>query len=167
MIALNIQDQKQFMSALLTGSQFHSFYLSKAVIATGTTMTLEGRLNPDFYNTGALTLPDGTTRTYALWSETQETCYLRIKGKKLPLSFQITLLLPAPFVPRLLEDAGVTTVTPEQIEGLFLNIRFDRKQLSCVTGTSLRAFTLDKSVEQAWDRWVEGFIRKLGIAAEK
>ena len=38
----------------------------------------------------------------------------------------------------------------EDIEGLYLNIRYDGKGLTCITGTSLKLFTLDRTLELAW-----------------
>lgn len=52
--------------------------------------------------------------------------------------------------------------SPEDINGLFLNIKFESNKLSCTTGTSLKTFSLDKSVEEAWDRYAAEFLRQNG-----
>ena len=45
-----------------------------------------------------------------------------------------------------------------------LNIRFENGKLSCTTGTSLKLFTLDKSLDQAWDRMVQKFFLQQNIS---
>jgi hypothetical protein len=68
-------------------------------------------------------------------------------------------------LPEFLSSNGLTT-DPDEIGGLFLNIQFRNKKLLLTTGTALRTFTLDRSVDTAWDVYVQGFLRKCGVAAE-
>jgi hypothetical protein len=35
------------------------------------------------------------------------------------------------------------------------------------TGTSLKMFTMDRTVDNAWDSYVQSFLKSRGIAAEK
>ena len=49
------------------------------------------------------------------------------------------------------------TYRPEEIQGLYLNFRYDGLALQCITGTSMNTFTMDKSVEKAWDEYVQKF----------
>ena len=51
----------------------------------------------------------------------------------------------------------------EDVQGLYLNIRYDGKHLSCITGTSFKTFTLDKSLEHAWDEMVQKFLKQKKI----
>lgn len=48
MIALQIQDVKDFMSKLLIGNAFDAFWLSEVAITTFTTFHIDGVLHPDF-----------------------------------------------------------------------------------------------------------------------
>ena len=52
---------------------------------------------------------------------------------------------------------------PEQVQGLYLNIRYEAGMLRCVTGTALNFFTMDKSLETEWDGYVRRFFREHGI----
>ena len=52
----------------------------------------------------------------------------------------------------------------EQITGLYVNIRYEEGQLTCVTGTSVSFFTLDKSLDREWDETVRQFLRGAEIA---
>ena len=47
---------------------------------------------------------------------------------------------------------------------MYLNIRYEDGALYCITGLSLGFFTLDKTLEDLWDRSAEEFLRKRGIA---
>ena len=51
MIAVKIQDIKDFMSKLLIGSAFDSFWLSEASVTTSVTYTVDGVLHEDFFDT--------------------------------------------------------------------------------------------------------------------
>ena len=44
-----------------------------------------------------------------------------------------------------------------------MNIRFDENGLNCVTGTSLKTFSMDKSLEKGWDAMVQRFFTKKDI----
>ena len=50
---------------------------------------------------------------------------------------------------------------------VYLNIHFDGTRLSCITGTSFKTFTMDKTLEHAWDEMVEKFMRQKHIEFEK
>ena len=56
--------------------------------------------------------------------------------------------------------------TPQEIQGLFLNFRFDGSRLTYTTGVSVSKFTLDKSLEQTWDKWAQAFFADLHIPFE-
>ena len=68
------------------------------------------------------------------------------------------LQYPAGAVERFLADNGLS-MRAEQVKGLYLNIRYDEGQILCVTGTAVDYFTLDKSLERAWDAAVENYFK--------
>ena len=47
---------------------------------------------------------------------------------------------------------------------MYLNIRYEEQILRCVTGISLKVFTMDKRIEQGWDAWMGQFLKEKGIA---
>ena len=49
---------------------------------------------------------------------------------------------------------------------MYLHFTYKNDVLICTTGISYRLFSLDKSLEQEWDRLVLIFLRQNGIAAE-
>ena len=54
-----------------------------------------------------------------------------------------------------------TSFTVSDINGLFLNLRYKDSRLNAVTGTSLNIFSMDKSLEHAWDQKIQKFILSL------
>ena len=89
-------------------------------------------------------------------------CFSLIKGKKLPESFKIVLQLPAGQTERFASKSG-TGISGDQIQGLYLNIRYEEGELYCITGTALKFFTLDKALEVQWDESVREFFRSRQI----
>ena len=72
------------------------------------------------------------------------------------------LQLPRRELERFLAQAQLG-LRPEQVQGLYLNIRYEEGMLRCVTGTALNFFTMDKSLETEWDGYVRRFFREHGI----
>ena len=64
---------------------------------------------------------------------------------------------------KMLLSSGLS-LSPEDVFGLFLNCQFDRGRLVCTTGTSLRIFTIDRTVDQLWDDMIRRFFRQQGIS---
>lgn len=161
MISRTIADMGDFTKKLLIGDTFDAFLLSRAQIVTGTTLTLDGRLNAAYFDTAEKD-DDAYAPAYASWAACKTLAFDRIKGKRLPLSFQFVLMANDAMTKALC--AQVNDLQPEQIAGLFLNISYNGTDITCTTGTSLHIFTLDKTVEHLWDDAVERFFRKHQIA---
>ena len=87
-----------------------------------------------------------------------------IKGKKTPLGFRFTFQLSEENTKKLLSVSGITSLTPENVSGLLFNVRYDHNGLSCITATNLNLFTLDKSLEHAWDDMVKRFLKQQEIS---
>ena len=102
---------------------------------------------------------------YALWKELREFCLSLIKGKRTPLGFHFVLSMSAPNIARLLEQEHLS-FAPADVQGLYLNFKYDGTKLSCTTGTSMNLFTLDKSLEQAWDKMAQRIFAKYEIPFE-
>ena len=60
-----------------------------------------------------------------------------------------------------------TGFSPSEVNGLYLNIRYEDRLLSCVTGTSVSRFTLDKTLEHKWDGAVKEFLKEKRIPFEE
>ena len=96
---------------------------------------------------------------YAPWSMLKPYCFNMIKGKRTPLSMKLVFSMPPHSIAAFLNKNDIS-INPDTVNGLYLNIRYENRQLCVITGTSLSSFTLDKSVENAWDTAVGQFIKK-------
>ena len=161
MLALRILDLKDFTGKLFIGDVFNHFYFVEASFTTFLTQNLDGQLQKEFYDNDSR--PD---RMFCFWKEVKPQCYSIIKGKHTPLRFKIVFQLSRENVEKLLSQSGLS-YTPDDIFGLYLNCQFDGEHLICTTGTSLRTFTLDKSLDRVWDDMIKRFFRQKGFPFEE
>lgn len=162
MRSFQIQDNLGFMKKLLTGNDFDAFLLSEASITTFATFQIDGAFHAEFLPaTEAEALTDEKSG-YTLWKRVRPFFLELTRGKNTPLRFRIVFRLAPHNVEKLIAQSGLS-VRSEQINGLFLNIHFDGKALTCVSGTSMNVFTLDKTLEHAWDEMLEKFFQQKRI----
>lgn len=155
MIAFSIDNLKDFTSHLLLKDTFDSFSFIEGEIVTYNTFRIDGFIQKDFFDTGT-ELPE-----YSYWKNVRDHCFSVIRGKRTPLSFRFVFSLSRKNINRLVEQSA-PSVDPADVQGLYLNIHFENGRLSCITGTSFRTFTLDKTLEHVWDEYAEQFfIRKM------
>jgi len=156
MIALEITNIKAFTNELFIGDTFNKFLVSEVSISTYCTLNIDGRINKQFYSLDELETLDSDN--FINWSMLKPICFNIIKGNKLPTKFKITFLLSPKNVNKLLEsnDIGLNS---NNINALALNIRYENNQLTCITGTSLNIFSMDKSLEELWDSTMQKFIK--------
>lgn len=155
MIALEIQDTKDFMNKLLISPIFDHFCLIEATIATNQTVTIDGKINEDFFSQEELE----SLSLFNTWEVVKPLCFQVIKGNRTPLHFKITLTLSPSNIENVLKSAKLD-YNAEQVKGLLLNLRYDGKKVTCITGTSMNIFTMDKRLEQHWDSLTEKFFKK-------
>ncbi len=165
MIACKIIHLKEFMSHLLIQGSFDAFWLSEASITTRNTFTIDGALHPEFFSEEDREILERRHRTHSLWKEVKPFCYSIIRGKRTPLQFRIVFRLSYEKTRQALSACGVA-LDPDQVDGLFLNVQYHGGKVTCTTGTSVKTFTTDRSLEQVWDRMVLKFFQKLKIEHE-
>ena len=174
MISIKLTETKKFMSQLLLSELFDHFLFIEGDIVTFNTFHIDGYIQKDFYaefppeelipeqhsSSFSEALPE-----YAYWKQVREYCFTLIKGKRTPLSFKFVFRLSPENIARLITQQNLD-FQPNNVQGLYLNIQFNEQGLTCITGTSLNTFTLDKSLEKAWDGMVQRFFTKNGVAFE-
>lgn len=162
MIALQIDDTKDFTSKLFLQEAFDSFWVVEGSIRTHSTFLLDGHLNRDFYSAEELEELKMAEQPYVSWRTLKPQCLDLIKGKKTPLSFKFSFRLSDSNTEKLLIQSGVP-FSPADVAGLLLNIRFQEGKVLLTTGTSLRLFTTDKSLDHAWDTMIQKFLKQKEI----
>ena len=159
MISLNLSNVKEFMSHLLLSETFDNFYFIEGEIVTFNTFTIDGYIQKDFFDS------DAELTEYSYWKSLREYCFSLIRGKRTPLSFRFVFSLSRENMERTVRKS-TPSLNPDDVQGLYLNIRYDGSHLVCVTGTSFKSFILDKSLEHAWDEMVKKFMNQKGIVFE-
>ena len=157
MIALSLIDVKECMSKLLLSEMFDPFLFVEGEITTFATFTIDGYLKKEFYDND--TVPE---REYTLWKDVRDYAFSLIKGKRTPLSFKFVLGLSDSNIEKLIRQQGLD-YRLEDVRGLYINLKFDGQKLQCITGTAMNLFTMDKSLEQAWDMMVQKFFTQKEI----
>lgn len=153
MRSIEITNIKGFTAQLFAGTEFDQLLVTEVQINTAVAFTIDGHLDREFVGEEEMQDPanqEGIIR----WQKLRPVCFEIIKGKKVPRQFRIVFKMPADMVQQFLQGSGCV-IRQDQISGLYLNISFKNNQLSCTTGTSMTSFTMDKSLDQLWDEYME------------
>ena len=156
MVALKVEDVRSFTSKLFVKEDFDRFLVKEINIITYNSFTIDGHVRQGYYTQEEL--EENRIEDFSSWKMLRPLCFSLIKGKKLPGSFHIVLSLAPGDVEKFAASLG-TGIDGSQIQGLYLNIRYEDGALYCITGTSLNFFTLDKTLENEWDNAVKVFMR--------
>lgn len=149
-------DTRLCMQDLLLKPSFDSFLFIEGDIITFNKFHIDGRLHKEYFRQSAVQDFDAPGREHSLWKEVRGFFLSLIRGRRTPLSFHIILSLSAPNIEKLLlQDALPFTL--KDVQGLYLNLRYNGTELTCTTGTSMHLFTMDKSLEHSWDELAQKF----------
>lgn len=151
MVNIHIEDKKTFTSNLFIKDAFDDYLLVEAAITTFNTYTIDGRIQKKFYTDeeyGLLGSP-----LLSRWGDMKKICFEMIKGNKTPLKFKIVLKLSEEKTRDIVSKAG-GSLTENDIQGLLLNIRYENDSMDCITAATLKIFSMDKSVEEEFDRYM-------------
>ncbi len=165
MIALKITDIGIFINKLLKDGLCDHFLLQEAVITQAATFTIDGSFQPDYFDPDEIESMQLQDLSYVPFSLMRPYCLKLMQGKKKPLSFKFVFLLSPQNQCKTIERAG-TSFLPEDVSGMYLHFTYKNETLTCTTGISYRKFSLDKTLDQEWDRLVPVFLRQNGIATE-
>lgn len=164
MISLHVVDQKSFMNHLLVRNVFDNFLLAELEISTYNKFKINGKLDLMWFDEEEREqLGD---RQYSTWAEIKPIAYSLIKGKTAPSSFKIVLMLSPENTKKILER-GLKGYDPSHVGSLFLNLHYDNGELHLITGVSMKIFTMDKAIDQEWDRNLKQFLKHFEIVFEE
>lgn len=163
MIALQINDTKNFMNKLLVGTVFDTCLLEEAHITTFNHFFIDGHMVKEFFTPEDL--ENKALDDFSSWKTMKPICFDLIKGKKTPVNFKVVLHL---------SPSDVTTITaiPECsvdasfVKALVLTVKFDGSSVICTTGTAFHSFQLDKSLDLLWDIRCKQFFDENSISYE-
>lgn len=93
---------------------------------------------------------------YIDWKNIKSTVHELIKGDKLPLSLKLILMFNRENITRLAEMNNLP-ISENDIGALFFNVLYEKGKLTVTTGTSVKTFSLDKTLDHVWDSTVEKY----------
>lgn len=152
----------RFMGKLLKGEAFDSYLLKEGFLRTNMEYRFQGHVFTEYFDTEER---ERLQEEYVFWSEVKPMVFELIKGKKTPLAFSFTLLLTRDAVREFLERYSVSV--GEDRPSLYLQIRFEHGAGRVLTGTARNMFTLDKSLEEAWDAETIRVLKGMEIVTEE
>jgi len=162
LISLKILEMNRFMGKLLKGENFDGFLLKEGFLRTSIEYRFQGQLFAEYFDTVE---QENLEEKYIYWGELRSTIFELIKGKRTPLAFSFTLLLTKTDTTELLARRSVNV--GEDSPSLFLQIRFEHGTGRIITGTARNTFTLDKSLDEAWDAEVKQLLKAMELAVEE
>lgn len=154
-------DTKNVMAHILTQNTFDDFLLSEVKINGKATMHLTGTPAAGFFSEEEM-----DERGYVAYGFLRPICLEMIKGQKTPESFTFMFLLPTKKLEALLEETD-STLQSFDVENLSFLVRYKDGELTLTTGSAFKIFTMDKSMNAAWDSWVEKYLDSCGISFEE
>lgn len=66
---------------------------------------------------------------------------------------------------KILENSGVLSRYLSEMPDMYLQIKFEKGELTMVTGITHKEFTMDKTLDRGWDDAIREWIRTLKISA--
>jgi len=162
---IEISEIRKFTSALFAGTAFDTFCVTEASFSTLFDIRIDGHINKEFLRSADGSSGDMETAPEAVspepeiitWGRIRPLCFDLIKGKRVPIRFKVVRMTPPDKVPGFITGHGLN-YNAEDVNALFINIRFENGSISCTSAVSLKTFSMDKSLENAWDESVAKFL---------
>ena len=165
MIALELTDVKDFMNKLLRSEIFDHFLMQEAVITSAATYTINGQITKGFYSPEELEELHLNGCRFLPFYMLRGNCFDLIKGKKTPSQLKIVLKVNEENTLQLLNTTK-SALNPNDIDGMFLNIIFQEKDLNVICGISYQIFTMEKALESEFTNQIIQLFKANNITCE-
>lgn len=159
-----IKDVKACMGSLLLSSAFDELWLEQAQITMKNTISMDGHFQKEFFSREEIEENGLEHMKFVRWKELRPLCYELIKGKKTPYHMKIEFQLPEENYEELIKMSGTREFRPGDIQGCHMRFLYQDQKLSMVSGISLKLFSLDKTLEEEWDKKAESYLKQNRIA---
>ena len=148
MLVFSIEDDnvKVFMQKLLKEEAFDKLEVRNIVLETIVKYEILGNINKDY-------LQEDENRYFVKWKELKPYIVSLIKGNIKPKLFKIVFSLDDNTVNSLCDNANA----------MFLNIMYQNDIITGTTGTSQKAFSLDKKEDKILEDIILRFFQKNNI----
>jgi len=132
-LSLQIQNVKEFMGKLLKEDIFDHFEVRKVEIVSFMHFEINHIAAKEDFTT---------------WAVLREYVFNIIKGAEAPTLIKIVF------------SKNDAENIHENAAALFLNFHYEAGEAYVTTGTAQKVFAMDKSVDHAWEDWVNAFFSK-------
>lgn len=156
MFFATVEELKNFMSILLRGALFDAWEVTEARVETFFELSINGRLKQDYFEE-----EEKRDRVFAKWGEVKEIFFQAVRGKRLPGMLRVVLAADREWTEKILSECGKEREEAGAV--LYLNIRYTASGCQLVGGVSHPGFTMDRTVDMAWDAALQGFLKTNGI----
>lgn len=164
MIALKVLEVKAFMGKLFQKNDFDGFLLSEAEVQTAAGYKINGHRSRSFYTEEEFAkLPE---TDFLRWEELKPLVFQMIRGSRTPQQLSVVFRLPGAKLEEL-RESSCARVKPEEIEGAYLNIRFQAGELRLVTAVGYQTFVADKALEREFDFFIREFLKAKELVFEE
>lgn len=147
MQAIEVLDIKNFMQLLFQTDTLDHYEFVSSTLCTDMYYTLDGHINREFFNEAEISDLKLEGSTYLPWHAAKEKIFLLIKGKKTPSQMKIVLKACEEQKQTFLSKTN-SSLKPNDIDGIFLNIIFQDQKLNVICGISYKIFTMEKELEK-------------------
>ena len=154
MISIKINDINNFLQNLLVKDTFDSFLICSGEIITGSSFSFDGHINKAFFDKDEI---ENLTEDFATWKNLRNICFEIIKGKKVPTRLKLVMAFPKVNYSKIVRELG-SSIAEENISGLYFHIIYESNQIHIITSSSLNLFTMDKSLDNYWDKLISKFL---------
>ena len=133
-------DVAGFMAHLLREQTFDLFEVRRLEVASFTEFSVSG-------------VEEGAEKAYCTWARIRPFAVAFVRGKKRPRLLRLTLA----------HTAEGMALVHANAAALMLNIVYENNEVRVVSAVAQREFLLDKSLEEAWAEYIDGFFKKNNI----
>ena len=152
----------KFFATLLKNNAFDGFYLKSGRVRTYYDISFDGKNFPEYFDLSEQ--EERKKAQYVRWEDVKDTVLSLIKGKRTPLVMEFVLTANESLTEKTAARANVNL--NNETVSLSMNITFKDGNLKVVTGTFRSGFSLEKSLDEEWDKEVSALLKQNSIMYE-
>lgn len=161
MVELKITELNKFMGKLLKSEVFDDYMLRDGLVRTYMDFSFDGEIHSEWFDTSELETMSGMK--YVKWESLRGQIFELIKGKHTPLVMQFRFIASNNLTEKIIGNSGAVQ---NQTVCLNMNITYKAGNLVIVTGVYRSGFSLDKTIDNLWDSYIQDVLKKENIVFE-